>query len=155
MDENFAEGANSESPTPSQPDSQVSISKDLLMKIGVGALSLVVVLGLIFVVLGNRSDSRLSDAIASCGYEDSSGVTLAEDGQTLLFDGRGDEDYFGADFSDVECLLTALEAPSTIYQQMLRTSSLMGLQNANWDGISVSWSYHPNSSLFATFKIGE
>ena len=153
MDENFAEDTSSQSPTPSQTNSQVSISKDLLVKVGAGVATLVLVMGIAFAVLGNRSDSRISDAVAACGYAESSGITFAEDGQSLLFDGMGTDDYSGADFADIECLLTALEAPSTIYQQMRMTSSLMGVQNASWDGISVSWSYHPDSSHFATFEI--
>jgi hypothetical protein len=152
-EENFAEDTNSQGATPAQPSSQVVISKDLLMKVGAGVAALVVVLGLVFFVLGNKSDGRLTAAITSCGYADSSGITLAEDGQSLLFDGMGGDDYTGSDFNDIECILTDLEAPSTIYQQMRRTSSLMGVQNANWDGISVSWSYHPDTSIFATFEI--
>jgi hypothetical protein len=152
-EENFAEDTNSESTTPSQPNSQVAVSKDLLMKVGAGAAALVVVLGLVFFVVGNRSDSRLSDAVASCGVEGTSGITFAEDGQSLVFDGKGEDDYIGGDYNDVECLLTALEAPSTVWAQMLQTSSVDGQQEFDFDGINVSWSYHPNSGLDTNFVI--
>jgi len=153
IDDSFAGDANSVNPMPSEPNSQVSVSKDLLMKVGVGAAALVVVLGLVFFVVGNQSDSRLSDAVASCGLAEASGITFAEDGQSLVFDGKGEEDYTGGEFSDVECLLTALEAPSTVWAQMLQTSSADGQQEFEFDGINVSWGYHPNSGLDTTFVI--
>ena len=152
-DDSFAGDSNSETPTPSQPGSQVAVSKDLLMKVGAGAAALVVVLGLVFFVAGGRSDSRLSDAVASCGLEAASGITFAEDGQSLVFDGKGEEDFTGGEFSDVECLLTGVEAPSTVWAQMLQTSSADGQQEFEFDGISVSWGYHPNSGLDTTFVI--
>ena len=152
-DDSFAEDSNSQTPTPSQPGSQVAVSKDLLMKVGAGAAALVVVLGLVFFVVGNQSDSRLSDAVASCGLDGASGITFAEDGQSLVFDGKGEEDFTGGEFSDVECLLTGVEAPSTVWAQMLQTSSADGQQEFEFDGISVSWGYHPNSGLDTTFVI--
>jgi hypothetical protein len=152
MDENFADETMGEA-APVQPSSNVTVSKDLLMKVGAGVLSLIVVLGLVFFITGNRADSRLKDAVATCDVADASGITFAEDGQSLVFDGKGEDDYIGGDFYDVECLLNAMEAPSTVWAQMLKTSSLMGVQESNWDGISVSWSYHPNSGLNASFEI--
>jgi hypothetical protein len=152
MDENFSDETMGEA-APVQPSSNVTVSKDLLMKVGAGVLSLIVVLGLVFFITGNRADSRLKDAVATCDVADASGITFAEDGQSLVFDGKGEDDYIGGDFYDVECLLNAMEAPSTVWAQMLKTSSLMGVQESNWDGISVSWSYHPNSGLNASFEI--
>lgn len=123
------------------------------MKVGVGVASLVVVLGLVFFVVGNSSDSRMSDAVASCGLAEASGITFAEDGQSLVFDGKGEDDYTGGEFTDVQCLLTALEAPSTVWAQMLKTSSNDGQQEFDFDGINVSWSYHPDSGLDTNFVI--
>jgi hypothetical protein len=152
-EDNFAEDTNSENATPSQPSSEVAVSKDLLMKVGAGVAALVVVLGLVFFVLGNKSDGRLTDAVASCGLEVASGITFAEDGQSLVFDGKGEEDYTGGLYTDVQCLLEALEAPSTVWAQMLKTSSNDGQQEFDFDGINVSWSYHPDSGLDTNFVI--
>ena len=71
----------------------------------------------------------------------------------VVFDGKGEDDYIGGDFSDVECLLTGVDAPSTVWAQMLQTSSADGQQEFEFDGISVSWGYHPNSGLDTTFVI--
>ena len=152
-EENFAEDTNGENAVPSQPAAAAGVPKDLLMKVGAGVGALVVVLGLVFFVVGGKSDARLSNAVASCGLEVASGITFAEDGQSLVFDGKGEEDYTGGEFSDVECLLSGVEAPSTVWAQMLQTSSADGQQEFEFDGISVSWGYHPNSGLDTTFVI--
>lgn len=132
---------------------QVVISKSLVTKIGAsfGAL-LIGALG-IFFVMSTMSDSRLTKAVELCEVDGASGIVFAEDGQTLNFDGKGDEDFIGADYSDLICLLEETVAPSTVLDSMNRTSSLMGVQDAEWDGISVSWSYHPNRGLDASFEI--
>jgi hypothetical protein len=87
-EENFAEDVNGEGATPSQPAAAAGVPKDLLMKVGAGVAALVVVLGLVFFVVGGRSDARLTNAVASCGLEVASGITFAEDGQSLVFDGN-------------------------------------------------------------------
>jgi len=153
IEENFEGELNSEDAQPSQSNSQVSISKQLLMKIAAGGLVLVVAIAAGVFVMSTRSDGRITDAVASCGVAASSGITFAEDGQSLVFDGKGEDDFIGGDFRDVECLLNALEAPSTIWAQMLKTTSLMGQQESDFDGINVSWSYHPDNGLNVNFEI--
>jgi hypothetical protein len=100
-----------------------------------------------------KADTRFMDALTLCEVIDASGITLAEDGQSLNFNGKGDEDLFGGDFSDLKCIIEGLSAPSTVIDRMLRTSSLMGVQDAEWDGISISWTYHPDNGLDTIFEI--
>ena len=154
-EDNFAEDFNGENAVPSQPAAPAGVPKDLLRKVGAGVGALVVVLGLVFFVVGGKSDGRLTSAVASCGLEVASGITFAEDGQSLVFDGMGEEDYTGGDYTDVQCLLEALEAPVTVWAQMLKTSSNDGQQEFDFDGINVSWSYHPDSGLDTNFVIKE
>ncbi len=130
-------------------------AKGLLLKIGAGVVVLVLILGIGFFVTANRSDLRLSDAVAACGVADASGIIFAEDGQSLFFDGKGEDDYIGGDYNDVKCILDALEAPSTVWEQILSTTALMGQQQQDLDGIKVSWSYHPDSGLNTNFNILE
>ena len=130
-------------------------AKGLLLKIGAGVVALLLILGIGFFVTANRSDSRLNDAVAACGVADASGIVFAEDGQSLVFDGKGEEDYTGGDFNDVKCLLEALEAPSTVWAQMTNTTASMGQQQQDFDGINTSWNYHPDKGLNTTFKILE
>ena len=139
--------------TPAAESTQITLSASTLKKVGAGAAAAVVLIGGIFLLTSMKSDTRLKDAMTNCDVVDASGFTLAEDNQSLVFDGAGKESYFGGDFSDLVCVLNDLKAPSTIESRMLSTNSLMGVQNAEFDGISVSWSYHPNNGLDANMEI--
>jgi hypothetical protein len=125
----------------------------MLKKVGIGAAAVVVLLGGIFFLTSMKSDNRLKTAMENCEVMDSLGFTLADDNQSLVFDGSGKTDYIGGDFSDLVCVIDDLKAPSTVESRMLSTNSLMGVQNAEWDGISISWSYHPDNGLDANLEI--
>ena len=132
---------------------QITISKSGLIK--VGAFFLVVLMGAggFFIFSSMKADARFMEALTLCEAVDASGIVLAEDGQSLNFNGKGDDDFFGGDFSDLKCVIEELSAPSTVLDRMLRTNSLMGVQDAEWDGISISWTYAPANGLDASFEI--
>ena len=132
---------------------QITISKSLMVRIGIGILVVALGIGGFLVFNSTKSDNRFSEALAACDATDASGIVLAEDGQSLTFDGKGDEDFFGGDYSDLLCIIDELNAPSTISERMSRTNSLMGVQDADWEGISISWAYHPNNGLDANLEI--
>jgi hypothetical protein len=145
---------NVESPaTPESNSTQITVSTEMLKKIGIGAAAVVILLGGIFFLTSMKSDNRLKTAMENCEVTDSLGFTLADDNQSLVFDGSGKTDYIGGDFSDLVCVIDDLKAPSTVESRMLSTNSLMGVQNAEWDGISISWSYHPDNGLDANLEI--
>ena len=75
-----------------------------------------------------------------------SGVTVSDGGKSLIINGMG-EDYSGATIYDTACVLTEIGTPSYILSNMETTNSLMGRQSAEFDGIVVSWSYHPDNGL--------
>ena len=139
--------------TPTADSTQITLSTTMLKKIGAGAAAAVVLIGGIFLVTSMQSDDRFKSAMTNCDVVDSLGFTLAEDNQSLVFDGSGKTDYIGGDFSDLVCVLNELKAPATVESRMLSTNSLMGVQNAEWDGITVSWSYHPDNGLDANLEI--
>jgi len=144
---------NQESISNNNDRTQITLSKSGLMK--VGAFFLIVLLGVggFFLFSSMKADARFMDALTLCEAIDASGITLAEDGQSLNFNGKGKDDFFGGDFSDLKCIIEELSAPSTVIDRMLRTSSLMGVQDAEWDGISISWTYHPDNGLDTIFEI--
>ena len=148
-----SDSQNQESISKSSNRTQITLSKSGLMKIG--AFILVVLLGIggFFIFSSTKADNRFMDALALCQAIDASGILLAEDGQSLNFNGKGDDDFFGGDFSDLKCVIEELSAPSTVLDRMLRTNSLMGVQDAEWDGISISWTYAPANGLDASFEI--
>lgn len=87
---------------------------------------------------------------------DSSYASLAADGSYLLID-TNPNDY--DDYSDEEAIqglyytLAALGLPDSLIQKMGSTRALDGRQSEEYDGLEVSWSYHPNKGLEVLFSI--
>jgi hypothetical protein len=144
---------NQESISKSGNRTQVTLSKTGLIKIGAVFLVALVGVGGFFIFSSMKADARLSEALTLCEALDAPGITFAEDGQSLNFDDKGKEDFSGGDFSDLQCLLEKLSAPSTVLARMYQTNFSMGVQDAEWDGISISWTYHPDRGLDANFEI--
>ncbi len=147
------ESQNQASNSESNNRTQITLSKSGLLK--GGAFFLVVLLGIggFFLVSSMKGDARLTDALTACEALDASGVTFAEDGQSLNFDDKGEEDFLGGDFADLQCIIENLNAPSTVMARMYQTTSSMGVQEADWDGISATWTYHPDRGLDANIEI--
>ena len=50
------------------------------------------------------------------------------------------------------CVLDETGAPSSVGTKIDSTTALMGRQSDSWDGLEVSWSYHPDNGLDAVFE---
>jgi len=143
-------GQGVQTPYPASGDANKKPSKSLIA-LG-SALAGVLVLGVLGVVIfgiGGK-DTRLIDAHEDCKDEDFVFAllysTVSEDGTSLFMDGAG-EDSLGVNYSYQACVLKNLDVPSAVVSRMDNTSSLMGLQTANWDGILASWTYHPRNGF--------
>jgi hypothetical protein len=88
-------------------------------------------------------------AYETCGSP--SGVTVADEGKTISIDGMGKEDYSGASYGDLICVIEAIETPDYIYSNIMATRALDGRQIQEFDGIEVSYSFHPNSGANIVF----
>lgn len=77
------------------------------------------------------------------------GADLADGGKTLTIDMIGEEDYSGVPLDKVMCVIEdeKLAMPSYIQESITSTRALDGKQSDEFNGISVSWSYHPDSGL--------
>ena len=101
-------------------------------------------------------DNRFEDSIKYCNLEIGSfddGVTLSDNGDSLYLDGDGDENRTILKVENILCVLNQLETPQTIITRMSNTNSTMGLLEDNFDGIKVSWTYHPDNGLDIYFKL--
>lgn len=64
------------------------------------------------------------------------------------------DDYYNATYLEIlKSAITALKLPDYIYQRMLKTTAMQGRQEVTANGITVSWTYHPNKGLDAMFTI--
>lgn len=90
--------------------------------------------------------TALFDAVQSCGVHEQTGIELGDLGQSLTMDSEG-TDYLdeGVDYTDIECVLQALDIPDSVTSRMDNTRALDGRQSAEWGGLSASWNYHPDS----------
>lgn len=96
-------------------------------------------------------DARLQSAADECDSDGDTGVTVGDGGATLIFDMRGDEDTEGGSYLTLVCLLHVLDAPDRVTNHMGQTTSQDGRQSDTWDGITASWSYHPDRGLDGMF----
>lgn len=119
--------------------------------IAVGAVLLV---GVVVAVTGGGGPN-LNSALSNCGLTaDDEGVTLGDGGKSLFLDGEGEEDYSGISYSDQGCVLGELNIPDIVSTQISNTTALMGVQDADWDGLHAEWTYHPDNGLEISINKG-
>lgn len=97
--------------------------------------------------------NKFEKAQETCGV--TSGIALSDGGTTLTIDTMGEEDWSGASYSDMNCILDALEVPQYIREEISNTNSLMGRQTAEYEGIKLSWSYHPDRGADMILHYGD
>lgn len=114
--------------------------------VAAGIVSVVAVLGL----TGCAGQYDLfQKAYDSCGTP--SGVSVSDEGTTISVDTMGEEDYSGATYGDLVCIIGAVGTPSYINDGIMSVRAMDGRQTQEFDGIVVSYSYHPNSGMDIVF----
>lgn len=100
-------------------------------------------------VLASRThNSALERATQSCTDSGTGfGLEIGDSGRTLTIDTQGEEDSSGTDIVYGLCVLTKLGVPDSVMSRIEQTTSLDGQQEAAWDGIDATWSYHPDRGL--------
>lgn len=150
-----ATGAPVPEPTPEPAVESVEIpkarSRRSLFLVAVAAF-VVVAAVVVLVVTQSNKPSRLQAAFDECGMEKRTGAEITDGGHTVLLDQKGEEDIEGLDIIEVGCFLYAVDVPSSISAQMDSTRALDGRQSAEFDGIKVSWVYHPDSGIDMIFE---
>jgi hypothetical protein len=68
---------------------------------------------------------------------------------------EGETDFGGLDYTDVQCVLDEVDMPSSVEYKMGQTTSLDGIEEASWDDIDASWTYHPDDGLDIFLEVGE
>lgn len=88
--------------------------------------------------------TRLKEAYDGCAKLDTGNtMALNDGGKTIVIDTRSE---YGST-AGMDCVLRALGTSESIQAQMGRTTAMMGVQDAESDGIEYSWSYHPDNGV--------
>ncbi|GAA1346967.1 hypothetical protein [Arthrobacter roseus] len=111
-------------------------------------------LGLSAAISGGSTSAVITDAVETCGVEESPGISLGDAGQSITMNTAGDESS-GADYADVVCVLSAIETPDSVSSRMSSTRALDGRQTGEWDGLSASWGYHPDDGLNVVIEMNQ
>ena len=87
-------------------------------------------------------------------YEDCGsplGVEVADEGKTITIDSIGSDDWTGASYSELTCVVSAVGTPDYINNNIMSVRALDGRQTEEFDGIVVSYSFHPDNGATIVF----
>jgi len=77
-------------------------------------------------------------------------MVLGDDGHTLTIESSTSGDgYALLTVVAGMCILEVADAPDSVSSQVEQTTALMGRQDAEWDAIEMTYSYHPDNGLSA------
>lgn len=101
------------------------------------------------------SDSAASEppqesALRVAAKECSIASLLADADTSLTLDRNTNMNKYERE-EQIECLLTALDAPQHVVDHIYATRALDGMQTASWEGFEARWTYHPDPGQQITF----
>lgn len=90
-------------------------------------------------------------------YCDSEWAHLASDGSSLTIDTNPDDSLFNkseekATYGFVN-VNKALGLPESVIQKMTHTRAVDGIQTASFEGLEISWSYHPDNGMEIIYEV--
>lgn len=97
------------------------------------------------------ADAVFADALEECGVPNNADAEVSDGGRTLTINVRGEEDFSGISYAEMECIERALNTPQSVISHIGQTTSMDGRQSESWDGITMSWSYHPDRGLDSVY----
>jgi hypothetical protein len=114
--------------------------------VAAGIVSVVAVLGLTGCA---GSFDLFQKAYESCGTP--SGVSVSDNGTTISVDTMGQEEYSGASYESLVCVINAVGTPSYVNDNIMNVRAIDGRQSDEFNGIVVSYSYHPDNGMDIVF----
>lgn len=80
----------------------------------------------------------------SCNLEGEQYAKLGDGGYTITLQGNPKYQSDRLAASDIACVLDAINTPDRVIERMDSTRAMDGMQEAEWDNYSASWTYHPD-----------
>jgi hypothetical protein len=129
----------------------IRISRKSLKTAAIILGAAIVVVVVLFFVNSNKA-SLLRAAVENCALTESEFISLDENGAGLYLDGEGEETV-GLPSEDEGCVLNFLEVPASVLDRMGSTTAMMGVQEAEFNGILATWTYHPDNGFDINFSV--
>jgi len=84
-------------------------------------------------------------------------LTLEDDGASLSIQNppQGGGNSAPATILAIQCVLDETDAPASVTSELEQTTALMGRQETDWEGVEMSWSYHPDDGLSAVLTTSD
>jgi hypothetical protein len=76
------------------------------------------------------------------------GPVLGDEGRSLTVDIEGEEDPGGQPMEVYDCVAAELGLSDSVMARIGATRALDGMQSAEWGGLLLSWTYHPDDGLW-------
>ncbi|MET1086814.1 MAG: hypothetical protein ABWY04_06800 [Arthrobacter sp.] len=89
----------------------------------------------------------IPEAVNKCSLVSDTAAKVGDNGHSLSLDGSGKKDYSGLSMTKINCVLTALNVPDSIVDQMGTTRALDGTLKDSFSSFNISWNYHPDNGL--------
>ncbi|MBD3913589.1 hypothetical protein [Nocardioides hwasunensis] len=104
-----------------------------------------------------KSKTRLEKAYSTCGEPEDEPATIegrelgdaleiADAGETLIIQTDGESDTTG--YLDYVCVMTSLGTSERVQSSIGHTTSMMGRQSTEDDGLIYEYTYHPDNGLY-------
>lgn len=94
------------------------------------------------------AETHLQQAARSCGLYGSSYGAIGDDGYSITLQSKPKKGSRGGlSLTEIDCVLDVVKVPNAIASQMDGTRALDGTQDATWDKISATWTYHPDNGF--------
>jgi hypothetical protein len=82
-------------------------------------------------------------------------VRTGDEGETLIIDGRSDSGSTNESQLVEACVYRELDVSDALFTLMGQTSSAMGPQEYDENGLHYRWTYHPDNGLDTIVTLGE
>lgn len=91
------------------------------------------------------SEPRLQQAYEACrrGSDPDKTLSVGDQGRTLIID-TGSK---AGSILGLACVMREIGTPRSIEAALESTTAMQGVQNAEDDGLTYSWSYHPDNGV--------
>lgn len=96
-------------------------------------------------------DDRMPGALLGPAVECGLAESVADAGVSLTLETSGKKSFGEHSWSDVECMLDALETPQYVREHINTTRGLDGQQEDSWGDTRARWTYHASHGLNITF----